>query len=208
MYQLQDSTGSIWVLARKTELQLADRVTIQGKVHYQSIPINSKEFGEIYIEEQKQLERIPTRWYLPSWVIKLFMSRSLSSIATINFSFNSRRHPQHRLPCPLGTIWRSSRSRRNSRRCRQTRIVRRNWLYSSHHIRIRLLLWSQSRTSCFPSTADSGFRSARSEWRLGYGLINSWANLSGQLLFSQSRSSTASSSCCATNSIRFYRHGS
>lgn len=61
MYQLQDSTGSIWVLARKTELQLADRVTIQGKVHYQSIPINSKEFGEIYIEEQKQLERIPTR---------------------------------------------------------------------------------------------------------------------------------------------------
>ncbi len=61
VYQLQDSTGTIWVLARKTGLQLADRVTIQGKVHYQSIPISGKDFGEMYIEEEKQLERIPTR---------------------------------------------------------------------------------------------------------------------------------------------------
>lgn len=61
VYQLQDSTGTIWVLTQKTELQLKDQVLIKGKMHYQSIPIAGKDFGEIYVEEQQQLERMPSR---------------------------------------------------------------------------------------------------------------------------------------------------
>ena len=61
MYQLQDSTGSIWVLTKKNDLQLKDRVLIKGKVHYQSIPIAGKDFGEVYVEEQQQLEQMSVR---------------------------------------------------------------------------------------------------------------------------------------------------
>lgn len=61
VYQLQDASGTIWVLTNKTEIQPGDQVLIQGKVHYQSIPIAGKDLGEVYIEEQKQLERIPAQ---------------------------------------------------------------------------------------------------------------------------------------------------
>jgi len=61
MYQLQDSTGKIWVLTNKADLRLQDQILIQGKVRYHSIPIEGKDFGEVYVEEQQQLERIPTR---------------------------------------------------------------------------------------------------------------------------------------------------
>lgn len=61
MYQLQDSTGTIWVLTNKADLRLEDQILIQGKVRYHSIPIEGKDFGEVYVEEQQQLERIPAR---------------------------------------------------------------------------------------------------------------------------------------------------
>jgi hypothetical protein len=60
VYQLQDGTGSIWVLTKRTDVQLGEQVSLKGKVHYQSIPIANKEFGEVYVEEQ-QLEKIPVR---------------------------------------------------------------------------------------------------------------------------------------------------
>jgi hypothetical protein len=59
VYQLQDSTGSIWVLTNQTSLQLEDKVLIKGNIRYRSIPLAGKDFGEVYVEEQKQLERIP-----------------------------------------------------------------------------------------------------------------------------------------------------
>lgn len=61
VYQLQDSTGAIWVLTDKTDWRLGDELLIQGEVHYQSIPIADREFGEIYVKVQKQLERTPAR---------------------------------------------------------------------------------------------------------------------------------------------------
>lgn len=61
VYQLQDSTGTTWVLTNQTNLQMEDKVLIKGKVRYQSIPLAGKDFGEIYVEEQEQLERAPTR---------------------------------------------------------------------------------------------------------------------------------------------------
>lgn len=51
MYQLQDATGKIWVLTKKTDLKPTEQVLIKGKVRYQSIPIAGKDFGEVYVEE-------------------------------------------------------------------------------------------------------------------------------------------------------------
>ncbi len=61
VYQLQDSTGTIWVLTNQTTPQPGDRVLIKTQVRYQSIPLAGKEFGEVYVEEQEQLQRIPAR---------------------------------------------------------------------------------------------------------------------------------------------------
>lgn len=58
-YQLQDSTGTIWVLTNQAGLQLEDKVLIKGNIRYQSIPLAGKDFGEVYVQEQEQLERTP-----------------------------------------------------------------------------------------------------------------------------------------------------
>lgn len=57
VYQLQDSTGTIWVLTSDTTLKTGDQVFIRGRVRYQSIPLAGREQGEFYIEELSQLER-------------------------------------------------------------------------------------------------------------------------------------------------------
>lgn len=56
MYQLQDASGRIWVLTDQKDLQLDDKVLIKGNVRYQSIPLVGKDFGEVYVQEQQQLE--------------------------------------------------------------------------------------------------------------------------------------------------------
>jgi len=57
VYQLQDSTGKIWVLSSDTTLETGDQVLIRGRVRFQSIPLAGQEQGEFYIEELSQLER-------------------------------------------------------------------------------------------------------------------------------------------------------
>lgn len=61
VYQLQDLSGTIWVLTNKTALNQGDEVVVKGKVRYQTIPLAGKDFGEVYVEEQEQLERVPDR---------------------------------------------------------------------------------------------------------------------------------------------------
>lgn len=61
VYQLQDSTGKIWVLTNQKDLRLEDKVLIKGNVRYQSIPLGGKDFGEVYVEEQEQLEHVSAR---------------------------------------------------------------------------------------------------------------------------------------------------
>lgn len=61
VYQLQDLTGTIWVSTNQSDLWPGDRVLVKGKLRYQSIPLAGKDFGEFYVEEQQQLERIPAR---------------------------------------------------------------------------------------------------------------------------------------------------
>jgi len=57
-YLLKDPTGKIWVVTnQKNPVQLQDMVKIKGKLRYQSIPIGGGEFGEVYVEQQQQLER-------------------------------------------------------------------------------------------------------------------------------------------------------
>ncbi|WP_017653224.1 hypothetical protein [Fortiea contorta] len=50
-YQINDSTGKIWVVTNQTDLTAGKPVVIKGKVRYKSIPLASKEFGEVYLEE-------------------------------------------------------------------------------------------------------------------------------------------------------------
>lgn len=60
-YQVQDSTGTIWVLTNQQNIQLEDQVLIEGKLRYHSIPLAGQDFGEAYVEEQRQIERVPAK---------------------------------------------------------------------------------------------------------------------------------------------------
>ncbi|MBD2137148.1 hypothetical protein H6F32_06015 [Anabaena sp. FACHB-1237] len=51
-YQINDSTGKIWVITHQTNLKIGDQVVLKGQVQYQSIPIANQEYGEIYLEEK------------------------------------------------------------------------------------------------------------------------------------------------------------
>ncbi|GAX38203.1 hypothetical protein [Nodularia sp. NIES-3585] len=50
-YQINDSTGKIWVITNQPNLKEGQQVVIRGKVRYKSIPLADQEFGEVYIEE-------------------------------------------------------------------------------------------------------------------------------------------------------------
>ncbi|MBR8836010.1 MAG: hypothetical protein DSM106950_18800 [Stigonema ocellatum SAG 48.90 = DSM 106950] len=51
LYQINDFTGKIWVITNQTGLKQGEKVMIKGKIHYQSIPLAGKDFGEVYLEE-------------------------------------------------------------------------------------------------------------------------------------------------------------
>ena len=50
LYQLDDSTGKIWILTHNTNWQVGQEVTTKGKINYEEIPIADKDFSEIYLE--------------------------------------------------------------------------------------------------------------------------------------------------------------
>ncbi|HEY9691712.1 MAG TPA: hypothetical protein V6D15_05880 [Oculatellaceae cyanobacterium] len=59
-YELQDTTGSIWILTKQPLPQKGDELIIEGKLQYQSMPLifaaGGKAVGELYVQEQQQLE--------------------------------------------------------------------------------------------------------------------------------------------------------
>lgn len=55
-YKLEDATGTIWVLTNQSLPNIGDEVTIEGQLKFQSIPIGGQDLGELYVQEQKQLE--------------------------------------------------------------------------------------------------------------------------------------------------------
>ncbi|QLE56822.1 hypothetical protein [Nostoc sp. TCL26-01] len=52
VYQINDSTSTIWVVTHQRNLKNGDSVVIKGKVLYESIPIAGEEFGEVYLVEE------------------------------------------------------------------------------------------------------------------------------------------------------------
>ncbi|MFM7408387.1 MAG: hypothetical protein ACKO3K_17465 [Cuspidothrix sp.] len=51
-YQINDSTGKIWVITNQRNFQIGEQVVLKGNVQYQSIPLAGQEYGEIYLEEK------------------------------------------------------------------------------------------------------------------------------------------------------------
>ena len=54
-YKLQDQTGAIWITTEQNLPTVGQEIVIKGQVNYQSIPIDEQDWGEVYIEELRQL---------------------------------------------------------------------------------------------------------------------------------------------------------
>jgi len=52
VYQVNDSTGSMWVVSKQDNLQEGESAVFQGKVRYESITIGGQQFGEVYLIEE------------------------------------------------------------------------------------------------------------------------------------------------------------
>lgn len=61
VYEVQDHTGTIWVLTAQPGLDPGDQIWIEGKVRYQAIAIKGQELGEAYLIEKARLEIKPSQ---------------------------------------------------------------------------------------------------------------------------------------------------
>ncbi|BAY37168.1 hypothetical protein NIES2111_15030 [Nostoc sp. NIES-2111] len=52
VYQVNDSTGSMWVVSKQDNLKEGESAVFGGKVRYKSIPIAGQELGEVYLIEE------------------------------------------------------------------------------------------------------------------------------------------------------------
>jgi hypothetical protein len=55
-YKVQDATGTIWVVTQ-TLPNVGDEVLIKGQPKFQSVPVGGQDLGEVYVQEEQQLER-------------------------------------------------------------------------------------------------------------------------------------------------------
>lgn len=53
-YQVEDNTGTIWVVSENKPPQIGSKIVIKGIREYQSIPIGEQELGEYYVVETKK----------------------------------------------------------------------------------------------------------------------------------------------------------
>lgn len=51
LYQLTDSSGSIWVLTTQTPPALGEQIALRATIHYESILMRGQDIGEYYAEE-------------------------------------------------------------------------------------------------------------------------------------------------------------
>lgn len=58
-YELSDATGRIWVISTDAIPNAGDDVVVEGKLLYQTIQLNGKEQGSVYLEQQRQLQHTP-----------------------------------------------------------------------------------------------------------------------------------------------------
>lgn len=54
-YQIQDDTGTVWILTKNPLPNIGEEVTIKGQVEYQPIPIGGQDIGEFYVLELEKL---------------------------------------------------------------------------------------------------------------------------------------------------------
>lgn len=52
LYEVQDETGSIWVLSDRTEPSVDESVIVEGVVHYEPVVVGELEAGGVYLEEK------------------------------------------------------------------------------------------------------------------------------------------------------------
>ena len=51
LYQIQDDTGSLWVLSDRTEPVVGAQATVQGILRYEAIVVGEIDAGDVYLEE-------------------------------------------------------------------------------------------------------------------------------------------------------------
>jgi len=59
VYELQDDTGTIWVVTNDVTITTGETLLIQGNLSYEATPEFGSDAGERYIWEVKQIERSP-----------------------------------------------------------------------------------------------------------------------------------------------------
>lgn len=52
MYQINDSTGKVWVLTNQKGWQVGQKIVVKAIPQFQSVPISGAELGEVYLEEK------------------------------------------------------------------------------------------------------------------------------------------------------------
>lgn len=53
-YLLQDESGEIWIYTDNALPAVGARIAVVGEVEYQSIPIDARNWGEMYVREREQ----------------------------------------------------------------------------------------------------------------------------------------------------------
>ncbi|MCC0177458.1 hypothetical protein I4641_10765 [Waterburya agarophytonicola K14] len=54
-YQIEDITGKIWIITTQQAPKLGQKISIKGKIEYQSLPFADRELGDFYLVELEQL---------------------------------------------------------------------------------------------------------------------------------------------------------
>ncbi len=52
LYQMQDDSGSLWVLTNRSEPTVGETATVSGIVRYEAIAVGEIDASEVYLEEQ------------------------------------------------------------------------------------------------------------------------------------------------------------
>ncbi|MBV6626729.1 MAG: hypothetical protein KI793_27960 [Rivularia sp. (in: Bacteria)] len=52
MYQIEDSTGKVWVLTNQKNWKVGDKVVVKALPQYESIPVSGTDLGQVYLEEK------------------------------------------------------------------------------------------------------------------------------------------------------------
>jgi len=206
-YQLQDSTGTIWVLTNQAGLQLEDKVLIKGNIHYQSIPLAGKDFGEVYARARTartyfQIGNgclIPEIMTQPIQVAIAILHRQGQFLLQLRDNIPGIVYPGHWVCLAVTEPGETP-----------AVAVERELLEEISYAPPTLLEFG-----CYADdnvirhvyhAADSGTQSAGSRRRLGHGFIDAGSDSTGQLILKSGRSG-ATLALLSTNFVGFHEQG-